>query len=479
MTQLGERAVRRLMRRIQKVHFVGIGGVGMAGIAEVMLHLGYEVSGSDRNRNLLVQRLEGLGVRVYSEHAADNVTSADVVVMSTAIPPDNPELMQAKESRIPVVQRAEMLAELMRFSQGIAVAGTHGKTTTTSLIASVLIQGGLDPTYVIGGRLNSSKSNAYLGKSEWMVAEADESDQSFLHLQPIIAVVTNIDADHLSTYEGDFQRLCQTFVEFLHHLPFYGLAVVCLDDENIVKILDGVARPYLSYGFSDAADVKAYNIKQIGHKTYFDVSLRDGSMMSDVTLNLPGDHNILNSLAAIAIGIELNVPISEIKLALQKFEGIDRRVQIHGNFPVKNGTAVLIDDYAHHPTEIAATLQAVRAAYKNKRLIAIFQPHRYTRTRDLFEDFSNVLSDVDVLVLTEVYSAGESAIAGADSRSLARSIRNRGHVDPVFIDSISDIAESIVNMLQHDDVVITLGAGSVGALPDSLIEHFANEFAHV
>ncbi|MCB1754306.1 MAG: UDP-N-acetylmuramate--L-alanine ligase [Gammaproteobacteria bacterium] len=479
MTRSGEQAARRLMRRIRNVHFIGIGGVGMGGIAEVMLHLGYQVSGSDQASNALVRRLEGQGAKIFIGHDRENVKGIDVVVVSSAIPQNNPEIMQAREKRIPVVPRAEMLAELMRFSQGIAVAGTHGKTTTTSLVASILVEGGLDPTYVIGGQLTSSKTNAYLGKSEWLVAEADESDASFLYLQPMISIVTNIDADHLPTYEGDFSRLKQTFVEFLHHLPFYGLAVLCADDENIVELLGQVTRPFVTYGLSDTADVRAVNVHQNGRQTYFDVEFRDGRRIDAVTLNLPGNHNVLNALAAIAVATELEVEGEHIKSALQKFQGIGRRVQSHGEFPVKGGKAILIDDYGHHPTEVAATLQAVRAAYPEKRLVVVFQPHRYTRTHDLFEDFSAVLGTPDVLVLTEIYAAGEDPIAGADGRSLARSIRNRGQVDPIFVEHIGDVGSALLSILEDDDLLLTLGAGSVGTLAATLPDLFKKEFANV
>ncbi len=476
MSKSAERAARRLMRRIKKVHFIGIGGVGMGGIAEVMLHLGYEISGSDQSRNTLVQSLEVQGATIFTGHAKENVTGIDVVIVSTAIPQDNPELVRARELRIPIIQRAEMLAELMRFSQGIAVAGTHGKTTTTSLVASVLVEGGMDPTYVIGGQLSSSKRNAYLGKSDWLVAEADESDASFLYLQPMISIITNIDADHLPTYEGDFSRLKATFVEFLHHLPFYGLAVLCIDDENIVDILGEVTRPIVTYGFSETADVRAINVKQEGLQTHFDISFLSGGKIEGITLNLPGNHNVLNATAAVAVATELEVDGEHIRAALEKFQGIGRRVQSHGSLQLKEGFAELIDDYGHHPTEVAATLQAVRAAYPNNRLVVVFQPHRFTRTRDLFEDFSNVLAEPDLLLLTEVYSAGEAVISGADGRSLARSIRNRGKVDPIFIESISEIGSSLRDVVESGDIVLTLGAGSVGALASSLPGYFRSEF---
>lgn len=476
MTQSGEQAAKRLMRRVRKVHFIGIGGVGMGGIAEVMLHSGYQVSGSDQTRNPLIQRLEKHGATVYAGHAAEQVEGIDVVVVSSAIAKDNPEVVRARELRIPVVPRAEMLAELMRFSQGIAVAGTHGKTTTTSLVASVLMEGGLDPTYVIGGQLMSSSTNAYLGKSEWLVAEADESDASFLYLQPMISIVTNIDADHLPTYEGDFNRLKQTFVEFLHHLPFYGLAVLCIDDEHVREILSQIARPFSTYGFSKDADVRAVNVAQNGRQTHFDVVFRDGRVIEDITLNLPGHHNVLNALAAITVAKELEVNRTFIRKALEKFQGIGRRVQSHGEFPLVSGHAHLIDDYGHHPTEVAATLKAVRGAYPDSRLVVVFQPHRFTRTRDLFEDFSAVLGEPDVLVLTEVYAAGEEPVPGADGRSLARAIRNRGQVDPIFVEDIKTVAEALAPILKNGDILLTLGAGSVGSLAASLPLYFRERF---
>ena len=476
MTQSGEQAAKRLMRRVRRVHFIGIGGVGMGGIAEVMLHSGYDVSGSDQTRNALIQRLEKHGAKVYSGHAAEQVEGIDVVVVSSAISADNPEVLRARELRIPVVPRAEMLAELMRFSQGIAVAGTHGKTTTTSLVASVLLEGGLDPTYVIGGQLTSSSTNAYLGKSEWLVAEADESDASFLYLQPMISIVTNIDADHLPTYEGDFNRLKQTFVEFLHHLPFYGLAVLCIDDVNVREILPQIARPFSTYGFSEDADVRAVNVMQEGRQTHFDAVFRDGRVIEHITLNLPGHHNVLNALAAITVAKELEVNRSFIRSALEKFQGIGRRVQSHGSFPLAAGEAQLIDDYGHHPTEVAATLKAVRGAYPDKRLVVVFQPHRFTRTRDLFEDFAAVLGEPDVLLLTEVYAAGEEVVPGADGRSLARAIRNRGQVDPIFVDDIRSVNETLAPILKDGDILLTLGAGSVGSLAASLPAYFTERF---
>ncbi len=468
-------AVKSQMRRIQGMHFIGIGGVGMGGIAEVMHHLGFKVSGSDLGSNALTARLEGLGVTVMKGHAAEHVESADVVVISTAVPETNPELVRARELNIPIVRRAEMLAELMRFQQGIAVAGTHGKTTTTSLVASILTEGDMDPTYVIGGQLNSSSRNAYLGQSEWLVAEADESDASFLYLNPVMAVVTNIDADHLSTYDGDFERLKQTFIDFLMHLPFYGLAIVCIDDENIREVLPKVARPVRTYGFSDDADVRAVDVRQNGLQMHFSVVCADGMKIDDVVLNMPGDHNVLNALAGIAVAIELGVSAEAVKVALQKFAGIGRRAQAQGELKFDKGIAALFDDYGHHPTEVTATLKAISSAWPEKRLVVVFQPHRFTRTRDLFEDFAESLSTPDVLVLTEVYSAGEERITGADGRSLARAIRNRGHVDPIFVEDIEAVPEALESILQDGDVVLTLGAGNVGSLAKTLPMHFSGE----
>lgn len=459
------------MRRIHSIHMVGIGGAGMGGIAEVLINLGYAVQGSDVKHNAVTHRLESLGARIFIGHAAEHVTSADVVVVSTAIPQSNPEIRYAHEQRIPIVPRAEMLAELMRFRFGIAIAGTHGKTTTTSLVASALAEGGLDPTFVIGGRLNSAATNARLGEGRYLVAEADESDASFLHLQPIIAVVTNIDADHLETYEGDFQRLQQTFIEFLHHLPFYGLAVLCGDDPVICELLDDVGRPYVTYGIdNDAVDVRAENLHQSGSVTTFDVHYRANENDERFTVNLamPGRHNVLNALAAIAVARELDVPREVMQAALEKFEGVGRRFQGYGEIPVANGKALLVDDYAHHPREIAATLRAAREGWPERRLVVIFQPHRFSRTRDLFEDFAEVLSGVDVLVMTEVYAAGEEPVAGADGRALARSIRNRGKVDPVFVSKLDEIPQALQGVLQDGDLVLTLGAGDIGSFAASL-----------
>ncbi len=461
------------MGRVRRVHFVGIGGAGMSGIAEVLHNLGYEVSGSDMRETAVTQRLSAMGITVFNGHDAAHVSACDAVVMSTAIPADNPELAAARRQRIPVVPRAEMLAELMRFRYGIGVAGTHGKTTTTSLIASLLAEGGLDPTFVIGGQLNSAASHAQLGAGHYLVAEADESDASFLYLQPSMAVVTNIDADHLPTYEGDFERLRQTFIDYLHHLPFYGLAVLCLDDPQIQTILEDVTRPVVTYGIDAAADVTAGAIRQDGGQTHFEVRRAGHSATLSVTLNLPGRHNVLNALAAIAVATELGVPDAAIQAALTGFQGIGRRFQISGEINTVAGQVLLIDDYAHHPREIEPTLAAVRAGWPGRRLVVVFQPHRYTRTHDLFDDFIHVLSGVDVLLLGEVYAAGEEPIAGADGRSLARGIRARGHVDPVFVEQLATLPEVLGDVLADGDVLLTLGAGDIGAVSAGLAAKLA------
>jgi len=471
--------VKSQMRRVRTMHFIGIGGVGMGGIAEVMHHLGFKVSGSDLGSNALTQRLASLGVTVQQGHAAEHVEAVDVVVVSTAVPEDNPELLRARELHIPVVRRAEMLAELMRFQQGIAVAGTHGKTTTTSFVASLLTEGQLDPTYVIGGRLNSSSTNAYLGQSDWLVAEADESDASFLHLQPMIAIVTNIDADHLSTYDGDFEKLKQTFIDFLMHLPFYGLAILCIDDEHVREVLPSIARPVRTYGLSEEADIRATDVQQRGLEMHFNVRFKSGLVIEQVVLNMPGQHNVLNALAAIAVADELGVNEKAIKTALSEFAGVGRRAQAAGQLYFDSGVAQLFDDYGHHPTEVSVTLAAISGGWPDKRLVVVFQPHRYTRTRDLFEDFAESLSFPDVLLLTEVYSAGEEKINGADGRSLARAIRNRGQVDPIFVEDIADVPKALQSVMRDGDIVLTLGAGNVGSLANSLPEHFAQGAHHV
>ena len=455
------------MRRIRRIHFIGIGGAGMGGIAEVLLNQGYQVSGSDMADNSVTQRLKALGATVFRGHVDSNVTGSDVVVVSTAIKPDNEELVAARAHRIPVVPRAEMLAELMRFRHGIAVAGTHGKTTTTSLTASVLAEGNLDPTFVIGGLLNSAGTNARLGSSRYLVAEADESDASFLHLQPMVSVVTNIDADHMDTYKGDFEELKNVFVEFLHNLPFYGLAVLCTDDENVREILSRVTRPVVTYGFDPDADVRATDVVQGDGRSTFNVHRRGHAPLS-VTLNLPGRHNVLNALAAIAISTEEGVSDDAIVRALAQFKGVGRRFQSHGEFDTANGKVWLVDDYGHHPREVGAVVKAIRANWPQRRLVMIYQPHRYTRTRDLYEDFAQVLSEPDALLLMDVYSAGEAPIAGADSRSLCRSIRARGKLDPIFIENKAELPDVLANVLREGDLLLTQGAGDIGGIAKQL-----------
>jgi UDP-N-acetylmuramate--alanine ligase len=463
-------SLKEFMRRIRKVHFVGIGGAGMSGIADVMNTLGYQVSGSDVASNAVTEQLKSSGVKIYHSHSVDNVSDVDVVVTSTAISDDNIEVEAARANRIPVVPRAEMLAELMRFSHGIAVAGTHGKTTTTSLVTCVLEEAGLDPTYVIGGKLNSSSTHARLGKGKYLVAEADESDASFLYLQPMISVVTNIDADHLPTYGGDFSRLKQTFVEFLHHLPFYGLAVVCVEDEEVRSLLPEITRPIIRYAIDFDADVRASNIRYQGSETSFDVLLPEAEATIEITLNMPGRHNVLNALAAICVAYELGVPSADMQTALAKFEGIGRRMHMYGEAKVTQGSVTIVDDYAHHPTEVAATLSAAKNAWPDKRLVATFQPHRYTRTRDLFDDFSQVFSDCDVLLMTEVYAAGEEPISGADGRALCAAIRARGKVNPIFVEDVENLADDLRSILHDGDLVLTMGAGSIGRVASQLKE---------
>lgn len=463
---------RDRMRRIHTIHFVGIGGSGMGGIAEVLLNLGYEVQGSDLRRNAVTERLESLGAKVAIGHRADNVDGADVVVVSSAVSRENPEVAAALERRVPVVPRAEMLGELMRFRYSIAVAGTHGKTTTTSLVASILAEGGLDPTFVIGGRLKSAGTNARLGAGQYLVAEADESDVSFMHLQPMVAIVTNIDNDHLSTHEGDFSRLKQSFVDFLHNLPFYGLAVLCGDDEHVREILPRIGRPYLTYGLGEGNDLRAAELRRAGLSTTFDV-LRAGHEPLTVTVNLPGTHNVLNALAAIAVAQELGVEAAAIQRALARFQGVDRRLQRIADVapPGEASDAppvTIVDDYGHHPTEIAATLDAVRQGYAGRRLVLAFQPHRYTRTRDLIDDFARVLSAADVLLVTEVYAAGENPIAGADGRAICRAVRTRGLVEPVFVEKVEELAAALRDLLRPGDVLLTMGAGNIGSVVHEL-----------
>lgn len=456
------------MRRVRKIHFVGIGGAGMCGIAEVLLNTGYEISGSDIQSSKVTRRLEDKGVGVFIGHAEENITGVDVVVSSSAVKSDNPEIVAAKAFRIPVVPRAEMLAELMRYRHGIAVAGTHGKTTTTSLIASIFAEANLDPTFVIGGLLTSAGTNAQLGESRILIAEADESDASFLHLQPMVSVVTNIEADHMATYDGDFGKLKKTFIEFLHNLPFYGMAVMCIDDDVIRELLPDVARPILTYGFSEDADFSIKNLHKNGLSTSFTIMRPNNKTPIDATINMPGNHNVLNAAAAIAVATDEGVNDQAILAGLAHFQGVGRRFQLYGDFAIDSGTVTLVDDYGHHPTEVEATISAARQAWPERRLVMIYQPHRYTRTKDLFEDFVRVLSTVDSLLLLEVYSAGEEVIPGADGRSLSGSIRNRGQVDPVFVGDIETVPSVLVSMLRPGDVVLTQGAGNVGALATKL-----------
>jgi len=456
------------MRRIRRIHFIGIGGAGMSGIAEVLLNQGYEISGSDLRESNVTQRLQNMGMIIFIGHHSNNVEGADVIVNSSAVDESNPEMMSARDLRLPVVRRAEMLAELMRYRHGIAVAGTHGKTTTTSLIASVFAAGDRDPTFVIGGLLNSAGTNARLGGSRYLVAEADESDASFLHLQPMVAVVTNIDMDHMETYEGDFSRLKKTFIEFIHNLPFYGLAVMCGDDPVVNEIMPELARPVLTYGFGEDCDYRAINVKQDKTTTHFDVLRPDEDTPLSISLNMPGEHNVLNATAAVAVASDEGLADSAIQQGLQQFQGVGRRFQIYGDFAVGDGSAMLVDDYGHHPREVAATIKAIREGWPDRRLVMVYQPHRYTRTRDLYEDFVDVLSGVDSLVLLEVYSAGEDVIPGADGRHLCRSIRNRGHVDPIFVEGIDGAPAIVKDIVKAGDIVITQGAGSIGQLSSAL-----------
>ncbi|WP_151669668.1 UDP-N-acetylmuramate--L-alanine ligase [Nitrincola schmidtii] len=455
------------MRRIRQIHFIGIGGVGMCGIAEVLLNQGYRISGSDMKDSVVTDRLASLGAKINIGHQEENIAEADVVVISTAVSEENPEFKAARQHRIPVVRRAEMLAELMRYRHGIAVAGTHGKTTTTSLLASMMAEGGLDPTFVIGGRLNSAGTNAQLGGSRYLVAEADESDASFLHLQPMVAIVTNIDADHMDTYGGDFNVLKQTFVNFLHNLPFYGLAVLCTDDPVVSEILPSVSRPILTYGFNEEADFRATNLRMNGLQTHFTVERPAGHNALQVTLNMPGRHNVLNALACIAVATDEGISDDAICQALEGFEGVGRRFQILGEVPVNEGSVTLVDDYGHHPREVEAVIQAIRDGWPDRRLVMIYQPHRYTRTRDLYEDFARVLSETDLLLMLEVYAAGEQPIPGADTRSLCRSIRQRG-VEPIFVESTDDLPDLLTTLLRPGDLLLTQGAGDITTLAHRL-----------
>jgi len=465
--------VIKRMRRIHCVHFVGIGGSGMSGIAEVMVSLGYKVQGSDLKANKQTRRLEKLGATVFIGHAAEHIECADAVVVSSAVDDDNPEVAAARDCLMPVVQRAEMLAELMRFRYSIAVAGTHGKTTTTSLVASVLAEGGLDPTFVIGGRLKSADANARLGQGDYLVAEADESDASFVHLKPMLAVVTNIDSDHLSTYDGDIEKLRAGFIEFLHNLPFYGLAVVCSDDPGVNEILGSIGRSVTSYGVNDDADVRAENIEFSQGQSRF-VVVRPGDRAPlHISLQLPGMHNVRNALAAIAVADELQIADDAVVTALANFEGIDRRFQNLGDIETAAGKIMLVDDYGHHPTEIAATLSAARSGWPERRIVLVFQPHRYTRTRDLMDDFATVLSTADVTIVLEVYAAGEAPIAGADGRAIARAVRTRGAIEPVFVATLDELKPVLESVIEDGDLVLMMGAGDIGAYASGLPERLS------
>jgi UDP-N-acetylmuramate--alanine ligase len=458
---------------IKHIHFVGIGGVGMSGIAEVLFNLGYVISGSDLADSSTLKRLAELGMQTYLGHAGENVDGADAVVTSTAVRDDNPEVLVARERHIPVVPRALMLAELMRLKRGIAIAGTHGKTTTTSLVASVLAEAGLDPTFVIGGRLNSAGANARLGSGDYIVVEADESDASFLNLLPVMAVVTNIDADHMETYGQDFSRLKSAFVDFLHRMPFYGTAILCVDDPAVREIMPQVSCPITSYGFSEDAQVRAINVRAVGGQMHFTAQRRNGVTLVDlpVVLNLPGEHNVLNALSAIGVAVELNVPDEAVQRALAGFKGVGRRFQRYGELAAKDGGLfTLVDDYGHHPVEMAATLAAARGAFPGRRLVLAFQPHRYTRTRDCFEDFVKVIGQADEVLLAEVYAAGESPIVAADSRALTRALRVSGKVEPVFVDDVALLPQAIVDRAKDGDVVLCMGAGSIGAVPARVVE---------
>ena len=459
---------------IKNIHFIGLGGSGMSGIAEVLHNLGYTISGSDLSDSATLQRLAGIGIKTFVGHATENLSHVDAVVTSTAVQADNPEVLAAREKRIPVVPRALMLAELMRFKQGIAIAGTHGKTTTTSLVASILAEGGLDPTYVIGGRLNSAGVNAKLGSGDYIVVEADESDASFLNLLPVMAVVTNIDADHMETYGHDFDNLKKAFVDFLHRMPFYGTAILCTDDPAVQSIAPLVTCPITSYGFGEDAQVRAVNVRPVGSQMHFTAQRRNGVTLPDldVVLNLAGEHNVLNALSAIAVAVELNVPDAAVKKALAEFKGVGRRFQSYGDMPAKNGESIgvftVIEDYGHHPVEMAATLSAARGAFPGRRLVLAFQPHRYTRTRDCFEDFVRVMGLADAVLLSEVYAAGEAPIVAADGRSLSRALRVAGKVEPVFVDAIEAMPQAIIDNALAGDVVLCMGAGSIGNVPQKL-----------
>jgi UDP-N-acetylmuramate--alanine ligase len=458
---------------VRHIHFVGVGGVGMSGIAEVLLNLGYVVSGSDLADSVTLRRLSALGIQTFVGHSASNVAGADAVVTSTAVQADNPEVLMAREKRIPVVPRALMLAELMRLKQGIAIAGTHGKTTTTSLVASVLAEAGLDPTFVIGGRLNSAGANARLGQGDYIVVEADESDASFLNLLPVMAVVTNIDADHMETYGHDFARLKGAFVDFLHRMPFYGVAILCTDDPAVREIVPQVTCPVTSYGFDEGAEVRAVNVRAVDGQMHFTVQRRNGIVLPDleVVLNLPGRHNVLNALSAIAVAVELNISDAAVQKALAEFKGVGRRFQRYGEVAIPGGGRfTLVDDYGHHPVEMAATLAAARGAFPERRLVLAFQPHRFSRTRDCFEDFVKVIAQADSVLLAEVYAAGEAPIVAADGRSLARALRVAGRIEPIFVDDIAEMPRAILDNVRAGDVVLCMGAGSIGAVPGKVLD---------
>ncbi len=461
-----------MKHKVKNIHFVGIGGVGMSGIAEVLANLGFSVSGSDLAESATTRRLAAQGIRIATGHAAENVGNTDAVVVSTAVKSDNPEVLAARERKVPLVPRAQMLAELMRLKQGIAIAGTHGKTTTTSLVASILAEGGMDPTFVIGGRLNAAGANARLGSGDFLVAEADESDASFLFLSPVISIVTNIDADHMETYGHDFGRLKQAFVDFLQRLPFYGVAVLCADDANVREIMPQVTKQIVSYGLDASANVRAENVVSEDGRMRFDCVRVNGSISRlPITLNLPGMHNVLNALAAIAVATEVGVSDAAIIKALAEFKGVGRRFQRYGEVALAGGGSfTLVDDYGHHPAEMKATIAAARGAFPDRRLLLAFQPHRYTRTRDCFEDFVSVLNTVDALVLAEIYAAGETPIVAADGRALARALRVAGKIEPVFVENIADVPQTILDVARAGDVVITMGAGSIGGVPGKLVQ---------
>jgi UDP-N-acetylmuramate--alanine ligase len=459
------------MRRIQRVHFVGIGGAGMSGIAEVLVNQGFDVSGSDLAESPTTRRLQKLGATIFRGHDESNVEGSDVLVVSSAVSNENPEVSAARELRIPVVPRAEMLAELMRFRRGIAVAGTHGKTTTTSLTASLLAEAGMDPTFVIGGLLNAWGSNARLGEGEYLVAEADESDGSFLLLQPVIALITNIDRDHLEAYENSFENLRKAFLEFLHHLPFYGVAVLCLDDGEIAEMIPSVTRAVVTYGLSEHADIRGSDLIQDGRIMHFRAHLPNQADVIEVSLNLPGEHNVRNALGAIAIAWELGLDLSSIVECLRSFKGIGRRFAEVGRFVVPNGEVMVVEDYGHHPSELEATITAARNGWPEKRIVTVFQPHRYTRTRDLFDEFSQVLASSDIVVLTDIYPAGEEAIDGVDSGALCQSIRARGRINPILVSDVRGISTELPSMLEDGDLVLLLGAGNIGQVAQEIREH--------